>query len=46
LPVHPHGVIATVYHALGIDPATEDRDALNRPRRLVEHSSAVVGLLA
>jgi hypothetical protein len=42
--VHPFDLIATVYHALGIDPATQYRDALNRPRGLVEHGHAVVGL--
>ncbi len=43
-PVHPYDVIATVYHALGIDLATQYRDALNRPRGLVEHGSPLVGL--
>ncbi|HKI38188.1 MAG TPA: DUF1501 domain-containing protein [Gemmataceae bacterium] len=43
-PVHPYDLIATLYHALGIDPATEYRDTLNRPRRLVEHGGPVLGL--
>jgi uncharacterized protein (DUF1501 family) len=43
-PVHPYDVIATLYHALGIDPAAEYRDTLNRPRRLVEHGGPVLGL--
>ena len=42
--VHPYDVIATIYHALGIDPATEYRDAQNRPRRLVEHGRSITGL--
>jgi hypothetical protein len=43
-PVHPYELIATLYHALGIDPATEYRDTLNRPRRLVEHGNPIIGL--
>ncbi len=43
-PVHPYELIATVYHALGIDADTRYRDALDRPRRLVEHGGPVVGL--
>ena len=42
--VHPYDVLATVHHALGIDPTTEYRDTLNRPRRLVEHGRPIVGL--
>jgi hypothetical protein len=42
--VHPYDLIATFYHALGIDPATEYRDTLNRPRRLVEHGGPILGL--
>jgi uncharacterized protein (DUF1501 family) len=33
-PYSPADLAATVYHALGIDPATELRDRLNRPIRL------------
>ena len=44
LPVHPYNLISTLYHALGIDRATEYRDALDRPRRLVEHGGPILGL--
>jgi uncharacterized protein (DUF1501 family) len=43
-PVHPFDLIATIYHALGIDLATEYHDKLNRPRRIVERGKAIVGL--
>jgi hypothetical protein len=43
-PVHPYDIIATVYHALGIDHLTEYYDTLNRPRRLVEHGGPIHGL--
>ena len=43
-PVHPYNIGATVFHALGIDHATEYRDTLNRPRQLVEHGGPIVGL--
>jgi hypothetical protein len=43
-PVHPYDLIATVYHALGIDPTTEYHDTLNRPRRLVAHGGPITGL--
>lgn len=43
-PAHPYELIATVYHALGIDQATEYRDNLHRPRRLVEHGGPILGL--
>src|SRR5262249_10572374 len=36
LPVHPYDLVATLYHALGIDPDLHYHDTLNRPRRLVE----------
>ena len=42
--VHPYDLISTVYHALGIDAASEYRDSLNRPRRLVEHGGPLLGL--
>lgn len=42
--VHPFDLIATVYHALGIDPRTEYHDTLNRPRRLVERGRPIAGL--
>ncbi|MSQ95653.1 MAG: DUF1501 domain-containing protein [Gemmataceae bacterium] len=43
-PVHPYDLLCTLYHALGIDQATEYRDHLQRPRRLVEHGGVVNGL--
>jgi Protein of unknown function (DUF1501) len=43
-PAHPYDLISTVYHAVGIDPAIEYRDNLQRPRRLVEHGQAILGL--
>jgi uncharacterized protein (DUF1501 family) len=33
-PFTPYDVGATIYHVLGLDPATEVRDAVNRPWRL------------
>jgi hypothetical protein len=43
-PVHPYDLIGTIFHALGIDPATEYLDTLARPRRLVDHGTPVLGL--
>ena len=43
-PVHPFDLIATVYHALGIDHAASFRDVLNRPRRLVDHGEPILDL--
>jgi hypothetical protein len=43
-PVHPYDLLATLYHALGIDLATEYHDHLQRPRRLVEHGGVIAGL--
>jgi len=43
-PVHPYDLIATIYHALGIDPHTEYRDTLGRPRRLVQSGKPIAGL--
>ncbi|MBB73855.1 MAG: hypothetical protein CMJ75_05000 [Planctomycetaceae bacterium] len=43
-PLHPYDLLATLYHAIGIDPATEYFDNLNRPRRLVESGNPVTGL--
>ena len=43
-PVHPFDLIATLYHALGIDPNTHYRDSLDRPRGLVEHGGPILGL--
>ena len=43
-PVHPYDLIATIYHALGVDPHTHYQDTLNRPRQLVQHGQPIVGL--
>jgi hypothetical protein len=43
-PVHPYDVIATIYHALGIDLAIQYRDTLDRPRGLIEHGEPILGL--
>ena len=43
-PVHPYDLVATVYHALGIDRQTSYRDTLDRPRQLVEHGDPLTGL--
>jgi hypothetical protein len=43
-PVHPYDLLSTVFHAVGIDPDTEYRDNLTRPRRLVDHGEPVLGL--
>lgn len=42
--VHPFDLVATVYHALGIDPALHFRDSMNRPRRLVDHGDPILDL--
>ena len=42
--VHPYDLIATLHHALGIDPQTQYLDTLRRPRRLVERGKPIVGL--
>jgi uncharacterized protein (DUF1501 family) len=34
-PVHPNELLATIYHAVGIDPATIVHNHLNQPRELV-----------
>ncbi|MFN7806475.1 MAG: DUF1501 domain-containing protein [Planctomycetaceae bacterium] len=43
-PVHPYDLLATLFHAVGIDAATEYPDTLNRPRRLVEHGGPLLAL--
>lgn len=43
-PVHPYDLLGTIYHALGVDPGIEYRDTLNRPRRLMDHGTPVLGL--
>ena len=44
-PVHPWDMIATLYHLLGIPADMEYRDTLDRPRRLVQQGSPIMGLL-
>jgi len=43
-PVHPGDLLATIYHSLGIDPATIVYNHLNQPRELVK-GEVVRGLL-
>jgi uncharacterized protein (DUF1501 family) len=42
-PVHPIELLATVYHALGIDPGTMVKNHLGQPRELVQ-AKPVIGL--
>jgi hypothetical protein len=44
--VHPFDLIATVYHAVGVDPGLQVLDAMNRPRRLVDHGEPILGLFS
>ncbi len=44
-PVHPRDLLATIYHAFAIDPATIMYNHLNQPRELVK-GEAVTGLFA
>lgn len=44
-PVHPTELLATIYHAFGIEPETMVMNHLNQPRELVK-ASAVTGLFA
>ena len=44
-PVHPTEVLATIYHAMGIDPETIVFNHLNQPRELVK-AQAVTDLFA
>lgn len=44
-PVHPQELLATIYYALGIDPAMEVLNHLNQPRELVK-GEPVLGLFA
>jgi len=39
-PVHPTEILATIYHSLGIDPATIVYNHLNQPRELVKAEAA------
>jgi hypothetical protein len=42
-PIHPTQIVATIYHALGIDPHTIVMNHLNQPRELVQ-AEPVTGL--
>jgi len=44
-PVHPIELLATVYHAMGIDPATMVNNHLGQPRELVQ-AKPVLGLFS
>jgi uncharacterized protein (DUF1501 family) len=44
-PVHPSEVLATIYHAFGIDPHTIVYNHLNQPRELVQ-AQAVTSLFS
>ena len=44
-PVHPSELLATIYHAFGIDPETMVMNHLNQPRELVK-AQAVTDLFA
>ncbi|MFT5291238.1 MAG: hypothetical protein ACI8QS_003561 [Planctomycetota bacterium] len=39
--VHPTDLLATIYHAVGIDPTTEVLNHLNQPRELVKGSAVL-----
>jgi uncharacterized protein (DUF1501 family) len=43
-PVHPRELLATIYHSVGIDPATMVLNHLNQPRLLVE-GEPVTGIM-
>jgi hypothetical protein len=45
-PLTPGDIISTLYHLLGIDPAREMRDQLDRPHRLVPSGGIVSELIA
>ena len=44
-PVHPTDLLATIYHAVGLDPATLVYNHLNQPREIVQ-GSVVSGIFA
>jgi hypothetical protein len=44
-PVHPIELVATIYHSVGIDPATIINNHLNQPRELVQ-AEPVTALLS
>ncbi len=39
--VGPGDLLATIYHSLGIDPATTVNDRQNRPIRIVDHGAPI-----
>lgn len=41
-PIHPEDLVATIYHALGIDPETRVLDAQGRPHAVVAGGRAMV----
>ncbi len=43
-PVHPKELLATIYHSVGIDPATMKMNHLDQPRELVQ-GEVVTGIL-
>jgi hypothetical protein len=43
-PVHPKDLLATIYHSVGINPATMQMNHLNQPRELVQ-GEVVTGIL-
>jgi hypothetical protein len=44
-PIQIQNVLATLYHVLGIDPATTLRDYRGRPQYVLEHRDPVPGLI-
>jgi hypothetical protein len=44
-PVHPRDLLATIYHSVGINPATIVYNHLNQPRELVQ-AEPVLGILS
>ena len=44
-PVHPKDLLATIYHSMGIDPATLVYNHLNQPRELVQ-GHVISGILS
>jgi hypothetical protein len=43
-PVHPYDLLRTIFHAVGIDPQTQYRDKLDRPRGLTDHGKPILAL--
>src|SRR5437588_1570275 len=44
-PVHPNGLLATIYHSVGLDPAALVYNHLNQPRELVK-GEVISGILS